>query len=105
DQSDGDKTISWTGGTVIDAVKYTDLSPGNVYTVKGELMDKATGEGTGIFGETTFTAEERDGTIAVEFVVPEGFAGDTLVVFEKLYNTDGKLIAVHEDIEDEEQTV
>ncbi|XBH21307.1 VaFE repeat-containing surface-anchored protein [Jonesiaceae bacterium BS-20] len=105
DQADGDKFLHWTGGTITDQVTYTGLIIGDEYTVTGELMDKATGEGTGILGETTFTAEERDGTIAVEFIVPEGFAGDTLVVFEKLYNVDGKIVASHEDIEDEEQTV
>src|SRR5699024_314970 len=93
DQSDGDKSIYWNGGTVVDAVSYTGLIPGEVYTVTGELMDKATGEGTGIFGEREFTAEEANGTVDVLFEIPAGFAGSTLVVFERLYNAAGELEA------------
>src|SRR5690606_141841 len=68
-------------------------------------MDQATGEGTGIFGEATFVAEAASGTVDVEFVVPEGYAGKTLVVFERLFDAEGVLQAVHEDLEDEAQTV
>lgn len=105
DQSDGDRSLAWDGGTIIDEVSYTGLIVGQEYTVTGELMDKATGEGTGITGETVFTAETADGVVSVEFVVPEGYAGQALVVFERLYDANGKLQAAHEDIDDEAQTV
>src|SRR5699024_3487715 len=68
-------------------------------------MDKATGEGTGLTGETTFVASTANGTVEIEFTFGEGFAGKTLVVFERLYEADGTVAAVHEDIEDEDQTV
>src|SRR5699024_12228581 len=68
-------------------------------------MDKATGEGTGLTGQTTFVASAANGTGEIEFTFGEGFAGKTLVVFERLYEADGTVVAVHEDIEDEEQTV
>lgn len=67
-------------------------------------MDKATGEPTGIVGTATFTPEAPDGLVEIEFVVPAGYAGKTLVAFEVV--TKGDLeVASHTDIEDVEQTV
>src|SRR5699024_10799016 len=110
--ADGDKYLNHDGGTIIDVVSYESLTPGTEYTVTGELMDKATGEGTGITGETTFTAEATSGKVDVEFTFGEELAGKTLVVFERLYiaaeleeDPDTDPVVVHEDIEDEEQTV
>ncbi|MDR2256858.1 MAG: VaFE repeat-containing surface-anchored protein [Arthrobacter sp.] len=104
DQADGDKVISWDGGKVVDAVKYENLTPGQEYTLKGELMDKATGKGTGITGETTFTPETASGTVDVVFTVPAGHAGSTLVAFEDLLSK-GEVVASHKDIDDNAQTV
>jgi hypothetical protein len=105
DQADGDKVLPAAGGTVVDVVSYENLTPGVEYTVRGELMDKATGEGTGITGETTFTPATANGTVEVLFTVPAGHAGSTLVVFERLYDAEGTLVATHEDIDSTEQTV
>lgn len=105
DQADGDRIIDWAGGTVIDTITYENLTPGTEYTLDGELINKATGEGTGITGTATFTPTEASGTAEVSFTIPEGFDGTTLVAFESLYDTDGRLVATHEDINDEAQTV
>ncbi|WP_437582532.1 VaFE repeat-containing surface-anchored protein [Paramicrobacterium sp. CJ85] len=105
DQSDGDKIIAWDGGTVVDAVSYENLTPGEEYTLTGELVNKETGEKTGITGETTFTPTEANGTVDVTFTVPEGFDGTTLVAYEKLLDSEGTVIATHEDINDDAQTV
>ena len=97
--------------TIVDRVSYKHLIVGKNYTVKGVLMDKATGkpfltrEGDEVHAEKTFKAEKSDGTINLEFYIKRGdLAGKTVVVFEKLYH-DEKEVAVHTDIEDEAQTV
>ncbi|MGB4610580.1 MAG: VaFE repeat-containing surface-anchored protein, partial [Saccharofermentanales bacterium] len=96
--------------TIIDTVKFTDLIVGEEYTVKGWLMDKATGEallidGEKVMAETTFIAESTDGEIEVIFTFDgTGLGGKDLVVFEELYYK-GELIAEHKDINDKEQTI
>ena len=96
--------------TIIDTVKYSGLIPGKEYTVKGVLMDKATGkalmvEGKEITAEATFCASKDEGTIDIPFTFDaSALAGKTVVVFETLYR-DKLEVAVHADIEDEDQTV
>lgn len=91
--------------SVTDMVTYRHLIPGREYVLKGELYDKETGESTGVTAETTFMAEEPDGTVSVifEFDAAE-YAGKALVAFERLY-FEGNMFAAHEDIEDERQTI
>ena len=97
--------------TIDDVVSYKHLVPGKEYTVKGILMDKATGkpflvDGKEITSEVTFTAEKANSEVTVSFT----FDGSVItketeiVVFEALYR-EGTEIAVHADIEDEGQTV
>lgn len=105
DKLDNDKVISHQGGTVVDTIEFHNLTPGQTYTMIGELMTKD-GKTTGLTGKTTFTATTADGTVAVEIVVPaDKFAGQALVVFESLQDTTGKEIAAHKDINDGNQTV
>ncbi|WEK61683.1 MAG: VaFE repeat-containing surface-anchored protein [Candidatus Microbacterium colombiense] len=108
DSADGDRILPWNGGTVIDTVAYQNLTPGTEYTLTGELQNKADGTATGITGSTTFTPETANGTIDVTFTIPTGYAGTTLVAFERLHegtDTTGESVAVHEDIDDAAQTV
>jgi len=97
--------------TLEDVVEYKHLVPGKEYTVKGVLMDKATGEPLlidekEIRSETTFTPDEPTGEVIVSFEFDARYIKkDTdIVVFESLYSKD-KELAVHADIEDEGQTV
>ena len=91
---------------VKDFVNYENLIPDQIYTVKGELMDKETGEGTGILAEISFTAEGADGYIVLSFGFDgTGYIGKELVAFERIYDEAGNLIGIHEDIEDPAQTV
>ncbi|UOR01785.1 VaFE repeat-containing surface-anchored protein [Leucobacter allii] len=108
DAADGDQIVAWNGGTVTDTVAYENLIPGLQYTVAGELMRKSDGSSTGITGSRVFTPGEANGQVTVEFTIPEGYAGETLVAFERLYegdDTTGTPVATHEDIEDLAQTV
>lgn len=109
---DGKKEFTVNGDvTIDDVVSYKHLVPGKEYTVKGILMDKATGkpflvDGKEITSEVTFTAEKANSEVTVSFT----FDGSVItketeiVVFEALYR-EGTEIAVHADIEDEGQTV
>ncbi len=96
--------------TIVDTVKYSGLIPGKEYTVKGVLMDKATGEkllvdGKEITAEAAFRASKDEGTIDVPFTFDaSALAGKTVVVFETLYR-DKLEVCAHADIEDEDQTV
>ena len=97
--------------TLTDTVEYKHLVPGKEYTVKGILMDKATGEpflqnGEQITSEVTFVPEAPSGSVEVLFSIDAKLIKkDTdIVVFESLYS-DSKELTVHADIDDEDQTV
>ncbi len=107
----GKETHPFETVTITDTVSYTNLIPGQEYTITGVLMDKATGEaflvdGEEITSEVTFTPEEANGQVDAEFVFDaSGITVNTdLVAFETL-SQDGIELAVHADIEDEDQTV
>ena len=109
---DGKKEVGATEVfTLEDVVEYKHLVPDKEYTVKGALMDKATGEPLlidekEIRSETTFTPDEPSGSVTVEFTFDTRYIKEetNIVVFESLYSED-KELAVHADIEDEGQTV
>lgn len=108
DKNDSDKKLSHKGGTVVDVVAYEGLIVGKQYTIKGELMERlpdGTAKQTHITQEVTFTPDTPNGEVKVEFTVPEGYAGKTLVVFERAFDANGKLIAEHTNIDDANQTV
>lgn len=97
--------------TLTDTVEYKHLVPGKEYTVKGILMDKATGEpflqnGEQITSEVTFVPEAPSGSVEVLFTFDAKLIKkDTdIVVFESLYS-DSKELTVHAVIDDEDQTV
>ena len=97
--------------TIVDAIAYTGLIPGNEYTVSGTLMDKATGEpalddeGNQITASTTFTADESCGTVDVTFTFAgTSLAGKSLVAFETM-EFEGAEYMVHADIDDVDQAV
>lgn len=96
--------------TLIDTVSYANVQPGEELTLQGVLMDKETGEelligGEPVTAETTFTPEESEGTVDVEFTFNASeVSGKTLVVFESLLYKD-KEIAQHKDLDSPEQTL
>ena len=112
DAADGDKSIGvGKAVTVEDEVSYKNLATGREYTVIGTLMDSATGEplkdadGNAVTASTTFEPEDNEGKAKVTFSVDTStLSNKKLVVFEKL-EADGNVIASHEDLTDEGQTV
>lgn len=109
---DGKKEVGATEVfTLEDVVEYKHLVPSKEYTVKGVLMDKATGkelliDGKKITSEATFIPEEPTGEVIVSFEFDARYIKEetNIVVFESLYS-DEKELAVHADIDDEGQTV
>ncbi len=110
---DGQHTAVPSGEvTIVDAVAYSGLTPGETYKMSGILMDKATGEPllvgeeqTQVTAEVEFTPEEASGTVELTYTLDASeLAGTSVVVFETLYLGDVE-VASHADIEDENQTV
>ena len=100
------------GGTIVDIVAYEGLIVGKEYTLKGQLYERVKqedgtykGVATDIKSEKKFTPTQEKDEVHLELEIPEGYAGKTLVVFEEAYGPDGKLIAKHNDINDENQTI
>ena len=97
--------------TIEDEVSYENLATGREYTVTGTLMDSETGEplkdadGNAVTASTTFEPEKTEGKVKVTFSVDTStLSNKKLVVFEKLA-AEGNVIASHEDLTDEGQTV
>ena len=103
----GAKEVEPKQVTLIDTVKYTNLIVGKEYEVSGRLMDKETGKelSPAVTATTKFTATQSNGSIDIKFVLDASkLAGKKVVAFEKV-SQGGKLVATHEDINDEDQTV
>ncbi len=108
--------------TIIDVVTFEDLIPDEEYTITGTIYNVKTGEiytdaeGITYTKTVTFTPDSSNalisngtasGSVTVEFEnVLVSYEEISLVVFERLYEEQNNmLIAVHEDINDEDQTV
>ncbi len=96
--------------TIVDTVKYENLLPGKEYKVSGTLMDKETGKellvnGQKVTAETIFVPEKAKGSVDVVFTFDgSALRGKSVVAFETVTYQE-KEVAVHAEIEDEEQTV
>ena len=54
----------------------------------------------------SFTTDEANGSVTLLFSFDgSGYIGKELVAFERIYDADGNLIGIHENLEDEMQTV
>lgn len=96
--------------TLIDTVEYEGLIKGKEYKLVGTLMNQETGDPIlidekQVTAETTFTAKKTTGSVEVTFTFDAtSLKGQTIVVFEELYQEDLKL-AVHADLTDADQTI
>ena len=120
DGLDGNQTVvSDTEVSVVDTVKYKNVTPGKTYKVSGTLYEKVTdkdgkvtkkqlldADGNPVTAETEFVPEDTYGTVDVTFTFDGSLLKDNtpVVAFESLSYKD-KEIASHSDIEDEDQTV
>ena len=120
DGFDGNQTVvSDTEVSVVDTVKYKNVTPGKTYKVSGTLYEKVTdkdgkvtkkqlldADGNPVTAETEFVPEDTYGTVDVTFTFDGSLLKDNtpVVAFESL-SYKGKEIASHSDIEDEDQTV
>ena len=111
DETDGDHVIlPSTTTSLIDTVAYENLIPGKEYKVSGKLMLKDTGKplyvgDKAVTAEKTFTPNQPSGTVELRFEFDSSsLDGKEIVAFEKLTKDDVE-VAVHEDIDDQNQTV
>ena len=120
DGLDADKNLIGEGdATIVDTVKYKNVTPGKTYKVTGTLYEKVTdkdgkvskkqlldADGNPVTAETEFVPEDTYGTVDVTFTFDGSLLKDNtpVVAFESLSYKD-KEIASHSDIEDEDQTV
>lgn len=111
DETDGDHVIlPSTTTSLIDTVAYENLIPGKEYKVSGKLMLKDTGKplyvgDKTVTAEKTFTPNQPSGTVELRFEFDSSsLDGKEIVAFEKLTKDDVE-VAVHEDIDDQNQTV
>ena len=103
----GLKTVDAKPITLVDTVSYKNLKPGTEYTVSGRLMDKETGKELepAVTATTKFTPTAKDGTVDIKFTLDASkLGGKKVVAFEKV-SEGGNVVASHEDINDEDQTV
>ena len=113
DAADGDHVIESGTVAVVDTVEYRGLIAGETYTAHGTIMDKKTGlpledaDGNPVTSTAEFAAEGSEGTVEVafEFDASKLEEGAALVAFEEMLDVNGNVIAVHQDIDDEGQTV
>ena len=96
--------------TIRDNVDHFGLIKGQEYVLKGILMDQTTGRplvinGKQITAEKSVQIETADGTVPIDFTLDASELNNrSIVVYEYLYHN-GQLIASHEDITDEDQTI
>ncbi|MCR4556987.1 MAG: VaFE repeat-containing surface-anchored protein [Saccharofermentans sp.] len=109
--------------TIVDTIVYSGLEPGSKYRAEATVCKRDGSEicvaGQPVISVMEFMPEASDGEIAVEIsFTTEGLEeGDRIVVFEKIYDvatedeiregvqTKDILIASHEDLNSEDQTV
>ncbi|MGX7641143.1 VaFE repeat-containing surface-anchored protein [Coprococcus comes] len=120
DGLDADKNLIGEGDvTIVDTVKYKNVTPGKTYKVSGTLYEKVTdkdgkvskkqlldADGNPVTAETEFVPDDTYGTVDVTFAFDASDlkAKDKVVAFESL-SLNGKELASHADIEDKSQTV
>ena len=113
DAEDGDQVVASGKVKLVDTVEYKGLVPGETYTANGTLVDKSTGEalvdagGNPVTAAAEFAPKATEGTVEVafEFDAPHLEEGAALVAFELCLDAKGNVVAVHEDIDDDGQTV
>lgn len=113
DAGDGDHIIASGKVKLTDTIEYKGLVPGDTYTAHGTLIVKSTGmpledaDGKPVTATAEFAPDKADGTVDVnfEFDASKIEEGVELVAFEECLDVNGNVVAVHQDIDDDGQTV
>ena len=113
DASDGDHIIASGKVKLTDTIEYKGLVPGNTYTAHGTLIAKSTGmpledaDGKPVTATAEFTPDKANGAtdVTFEFDASKIEEGVELVAFEECLDANGNVVAVHQDIDDDGQTV
>lgn len=113
DASDGDHIIASGKVKLTDTIEYKGLIPGETYTAHGTLIVKSTGmpledaDGKPVTATAEFTPDKADGAadVTFEFDASSIEEGVELVAFEECLDANGNVVAVHQDIDDDGQTV
>ncbi len=102
---DGQKTVDAGKVTVTDTVEYHGLTPGKEYHAKGLVVDSK-GEAISEESTTDFTPDQQNGKVDIRMDTDlSDMDGQKVVAFERLEDANGKVVAVHEDLSDEGQTI
>ena len=110
DTADNNRFFTRLGGTVGNALTYTGLAAGEIYTASGQLFNLTTKSLVGDVVTTTFTAKASSGTAQLELQVPQNrteFNIDYVVVVNlyKGKTAQGNVIAKLDDLANPSQTI
>jgi autotransporter translocation and assembly factor TamB len=95
DAADGDQSLPPQGGTIIATVEHVNLVAGYKYTIWGELLTTS-GQATGIYASLPeYIPADKNGTVTLEFTVPEGKDGIRLSPIVGLYHQ--KRVKINDD--------
>ena len=107
----GEKAVGASANmTVVDTVKFKDLTPGVEYMLYGQLFDNADEQAVSDIASVTFVPETIDGETTIEIPFDgSALAGHHVVAFETVMTKDSNgemyVVAEHKDINDCNQTV
>lgn len=115
DKTDGDKVLPASGDVTISdrvcQVAGKGLQLGKTYTLTATAMDKATGQavldedGKPYVGTAEFTPASESDCGTVDVTIPaSALWGKTVVMFEDV-SYQGRTVALHTDIDDEDQSI
>ena len=96
--------------SIQDVAEYTNLIPGETFTIRGVLMDQETGEEflideQPVTAEAEFTPEESSGSVELSFHFDaSALSGKTLVVYEEILYKD-QVVASHRQIDSTSQSI
>lgn len=96
--------------SIQDVAEYTNLIPGETYTIRGVLMDQETEKEflineQPITAEADFTPEESSGSVELSFHFDaSALSGKTLVVYEEILYKD-QVVASHRQIDSPTQSI
>ena len=96
--------------SIQDVAEYTNLIPGETFTIRGVLMDQETEEEflideQPVTAEAEFTPEESSGSVELSFHFDaSALSGKTLVVYEEILYKD-QVVASHRQIDSTSQSI